>query len=216
MSAYASPAPSDSNNEPKKITFRFCEDCSNLLYPRENKENNTLQFACRTCSYETEAQSSCIYRNELSNTAAETAGVTSDLGQDPTVSNTYAGSAMHPNIMSTTNTSPNHHHPMDDDDEDMDLDSLADVPSFCTMCGQEIFCGMCGQETKDAGLFIEADDEEPGVLHASRPPREVHMPDALMADHRYFDLDEDYDVDDDDDFDATEPPYHSQQHPHPQ
>ncbi|KAK7626698.1 hypothetical protein IWX48DRAFT_634609 [Phyllosticta citricarpa] len=88
MSAYASPAPSDSNNEPKKITFRFCEDCSNLLYPRENKENNTLQFACRTCSYETEAQSSCIYRNELSNTAAETAGVTSDLGQDPTLPRT--------------------------------------------------------------------------------------------------------------------------------
>ncbi|KAK7516787.1 hypothetical protein IWZ03DRAFT_312394 [Phyllosticta citriasiana] len=190
MSAYASPAPSDSNNEPKKITFRFCEDCSNLLYPRENKENNTLQFACRTCSYETEAQSSCIYRNELSNTAAETAGVTSDLGQDPTVN--------------------------------MDLELLADVPSFCTMCGQEIFCGMCGQETKDAGLFIEADDEEPGVLHASRPPREVHMADAVLADHRYFDLDEDYDVDDDDDdddddnLDLTAPPcHHFQEHPQP-
>ncbi|KAK8252332.1 hypothetical protein HDK77DRAFT_479319 [Phyllosticta capitalensis] len=208
MSAYASPAPSDSNNEPKKITFRFCEDCSNLLYPRENKETNTLQFACRTCSYETEAQSSCIYRNELSNTAAETAGVTSDLGQDPTVSS----SAMHPNIMPTTNTYPNHH--MDnDDDDDMDLDSLADVPSFCTMCGQEIFCGICGQETKDAGLFIEADDEEPGHLHASRPPREVHTPDTIMSDHRYFDVDEDYDVDDGDDFD-DDIAYHTQEHHH--
>ncbi|OMP83511.1 DNA-directed RNA polymerase II subunit RPB9 [Diplodia seriata] len=87
MADYASPTPSDGGNtEPKKITFRFCADCSNLLYPRENPEDrNSLQFACRTCNYYTEADTSCIYRNEMSNTAAETAGVTSDLGQDPTL-----------------------------------------------------------------------------------------------------------------------------------
>lgn len=33
------------------------------------------------------------------------------------------------------------------------------VPSFCTMCGQEILCPLCGQET-DNGFYLEAEDPE--------------------------------------------------------
>ncbi|KAB2577328.1 putative dna directed rna polymerase ii 15 kda protein [Lasiodiplodia theobromae] len=185
MADYASPAPSDGGNtEPKKITFRFCADCSNLLYPRENPEDrNSLQFACRTCNYYTDADTSCIYRNEMSNTAAETAGVTSDLGQDPTVSN----AAVH------TGAPPHHHSGNMNpymDVEDMDMNVMDDVPSFCTMCGQEIFCEICGQETKDAGLFIEADDEDPHhALHANRP-KEIPLGPADE-----YDFDEDNDAD---------------------
>lgn len=161
-----------------------------MLYPRENPENrNSLQFACRTCNYYTDADTSCIYRNEMSNTAAETAGVTSDLGQDPTVSTAAGAHTLHSNSVSPYM-----------DVEDLDVDVMGDVPSFCTMCGQEIFCEICGQETKDAGLFIEADDEDPRrAVHASRP-KEVPLGAANEYD---FDEDEDADM-----MDHDHPPSH--------
>ncbi|EKG10879.1 DNA-directed RNA polymerase M/15kDa subunit [Macrophomina phaseolina MS6] len=193
MADYASPAPSEGDNEPKKITFRFCADCSNLLYPRENPENrNSLQFACRTCNYYTDADTSCIYRNEMSNTAAETAGVTSDLGQDPTVSTAAGAHTPHTNAMSP-------HMDMEE------MDEMGDVPSFCTMCGQEIFCEICGQETKDAGLFIEADDEDPRrAVHASRP-KEIPLGAA-----------DEYDVDEDDDAVMMDHDHQQSYHPNGQ
>lgn len=42
-------------------------------------------FACRTCQFSEEASSSCVFRNNLYNTVGETAGVTQDVGSDPTV-----------------------------------------------------------------------------------------------------------------------------------
>ena len=56
-----------------------------MLYPREDKINNTLMFSCRTCNFTEPATSSCVFRNELSNTVGETAGITQDVGSDPTV-----------------------------------------------------------------------------------------------------------------------------------
>jgi DNA-directed RNA polymerase II subunit RPB9 len=56
-----------------------------MLYPKEDPDTHRLQFACRTCQYSEEATSSCVFRNNLSNTAGETAGVTQDVGSDPTV-----------------------------------------------------------------------------------------------------------------------------------
>ncbi|TVY80696.1 DNA-directed RNA polymerase II subunit [Lachnellula suecica] len=84
----ASPA-SSSGEEQKKnmeqITFRFCSECSNMLYPKEDPDTHRLQFACRTCQYSEEATSSCVFRNVLNNAVGETAGVTQDVGSDPTV-----------------------------------------------------------------------------------------------------------------------------------
>ncbi|KAI6712097.1 hypothetical protein JHW43_005365 [Diplocarpon mali] len=84
----ASPA-SSAGSEPKKnmeqITFRFCSECSNMLYPKEDPDTHRLQFACRTCQYSEEATSSCVFRNILNNAVGETAGVTQDVGSDPTV-----------------------------------------------------------------------------------------------------------------------------------
>ena len=58
---------------------------SNMLYPKEDRLNNTLMFACRTCQFSEPAASSCVFRNNLYNTTGDTAGVTQDVGADPTV-----------------------------------------------------------------------------------------------------------------------------------
>jgi DNA-directed RNA polymerase II subunit RPB9 len=69
----------------EQITFRFCSECSNMLYPKEDEDSHKLQFVCRTCQYTEEATSTCVFRNELNGDAGETAGVTQDVGSDPTV-----------------------------------------------------------------------------------------------------------------------------------
>lgn len=56
-----------------------------MLYPKEDSDTHRLKFACRTCSYEEDAVSSCVFRNVLNNAVGETAGVTQDVGSDPTV-----------------------------------------------------------------------------------------------------------------------------------
>lgn len=58
---------------------------SNMLYPKEDLNNKKLMYACRTCQFSEEATSSCVFRNNLFNTVGETAGVTQDVGSDPTV-----------------------------------------------------------------------------------------------------------------------------------
>lgn len=60
-----------------------------MLYPKEDRNSNKLMFACRTCQFSEEAISSCVFRNNLYNTVGETAGVTQDVGSDPTVGIPY-------------------------------------------------------------------------------------------------------------------------------
>ncbi|KAL8830292.1 MAG: hypothetical protein Q9170_005798 [Blastenia crenularia] len=71
--------------EKEQITFRFCRECSNMLYAKEDRINNKLMFACRTCQYSEDASSACVFRNSIYNVIGETAGVTQDVGSDPTV-----------------------------------------------------------------------------------------------------------------------------------
>lgn len=56
-----------------------------MLYPKEDGENQRLMYACRTCQFSEPAASACVFRNDLSNAVGETAGVTQDVGLDPTV-----------------------------------------------------------------------------------------------------------------------------------
>lgn len=56
-----------------------------MLYPKEDPDTKKLNFACRTCTYQEEAVSACVFRNVLNNAVGETAGVTQDVGSDPTV-----------------------------------------------------------------------------------------------------------------------------------
>ena len=56
-----------------------------MLYPKEDRQTHQLMFACSTCQYSEKASSSCVFRNNLDTTIGETAGVTQDVGSDPTV-----------------------------------------------------------------------------------------------------------------------------------
>jgi len=75
----------EAQNNLEQITFRFCSECSNMLYPKEDEDSHKLQFTCRTCQYTEEATSTCVFRNLMNNTAGATAGVTQDVGSDPTL-----------------------------------------------------------------------------------------------------------------------------------
>jgi DNA-directed RNA polymerase II subunit RPB9 len=93
-------------------------------------------------------------RHEIASTVGDTAGITQDVGQDPTV-------GLSDSFSDTSLSGP--------------------LPDFCTMCGQEIFCEICGQETEN-GFYIEADDEESALYgpitrsstphHSSTPQQE--------------------------------------------
>ncbi|CEJ61043.1 Putative DNA-directed RNA polymerase subunit [Penicillium brasilianum] len=113
----ASPAPSGgADTKPAdQIHFRFCRECSNLLYPKEDRITNQLMFTCRTCHVGEPATSHCVYQNKLNSQVGDTAGVTQDVASDPTVC------APEPIL------------------------GFLNIPGFCTCCGKEISCETCGR-----------------------------------------------------------------------
>ena len=124
----SSPAASHDGDASKKdleqITFKFCSECSNMLYPQEDDGKTELLFMCRTCSYSEPASQYCIFRNVLNNQAGEVAGVTQDVGSDLTVSAAVssvshgAASACH---------------------------APSEGYAYCICCGKFIMCGVCRQ-----------------------------------------------------------------------
>lgn len=116
---------------------------SNMLYPKEDRLNNTLMFACRTCQFSEPADAACIYRNSLKETIAETPGNVQDVAQDPTVGD----------------ATPSCDSAYDSAMDMGDAEGLDSVPDMCTLCGQEILCPLCEQPT-DRGVILEAEDPE--------------------------------------------------------
>ncbi|KAI8942227.1 hypothetical protein NX059_000310 [Plenodomus lindquistii] len=114
------------------ILFRFCSECSNLLFPREDRAENKLLFACRTCSFTEEAPSSCVMRHEIASTVGATAGVTAEVAQDPTVRLPEYDSQA----------------------------ALNEEMPCCTMCGMPIMCAECGEESAP-GYALEVIEDEP-------------------------------------------------------
>ncbi|KAK0737231.1 hypothetical protein B0T21DRAFT_383247 [Apiosordaria backusii] len=143
----SSPAPSASGDQSQshgqkpleQITFRFCSECSNMLYPKEDEADRRLMFTCRTCNFSEEATSSCIFRNILNNAAGETAGVTQDVGSDPTVGESSVASH---HASSSENRNPDH---------------CAFV--CCLTCGRMISCEIC----KDRLSVLPADAHNPAA-----------------------------------------------------
>ncbi|KAI1625025.1 putative DNA directed RNA polymerase II 15 kDa subunit [Exophiala viscosa] len=88
MSAAASPAPSEEQTKRSEVSYRFCQECSNLLYPKEDKATSTLLYICKACHAMTTHDSACTYRQQLGATVQETAGVTTDVANDPTLPRT--------------------------------------------------------------------------------------------------------------------------------
>ncbi|CEQ40866.1 SPOSA6832_02526 [Sporobolomyces salmonicolor] len=66
-------------------SIEFCNECSNLLYPKEDKVHKILLYACRNCGHQQETLNACVYKHDLIVTDKETAGVTQDLDTDPTL-----------------------------------------------------------------------------------------------------------------------------------
>ncbi|THV73848.1 hypothetical protein D6D28_02982 [Aureobasidium pullulans] len=85
MASHDSPSDDTAVTQNDRIKFRFCRECSNMLYPREDKETNQLIFQCRNCQWPTAVGPTCIYRNEVSHNLRETAGVVTDVASDPTL-----------------------------------------------------------------------------------------------------------------------------------
>lgn len=71
----------------------FCRECNNMLYPKEDRQQRRLLYACRTCTYSEPSPPelhNCIYVNDLK--AAPTARLTisKELILDPTLRRTKA------------------------------------------------------------------------------------------------------------------------------
>lgn len=101
------------------------------MFPREDKSENRLLFACRTCAYTEVAPSSCVMRHDISSTVGATAGVTAEVAQDPTVGPSHSSSQA----------------------------SLSEELPCCTMCGMDIICVECGEDWAP-GFALEAEDEQ--------------------------------------------------------
>ncbi|KAF9166925.1 DNA-directed RNA polymerase II core subunit rpb9 [Actinomortierella ambigua] len=74
-------------------SFKYCSECNNLLYPREDRSipelsQRKLMFACRNCDYQEPADNNCVYRNEIAHAPAEQTLIVQDLSTDPTLPRT--------------------------------------------------------------------------------------------------------------------------------
>merc|ERR1712045_1107677 len=70
---------------PGFVGIRFCQECNNMLYPKEDKANRVLLYACRNCDFRQLADSSCIYVNRITHEINEMANICTDVIQDPTM-----------------------------------------------------------------------------------------------------------------------------------
>lgn len=113
-----------------------------MLNAQEDRDNHQLVFTCRTCRYVGTAESLCVYRNELSNTVGETAGITQDVGQDPTVCGEKDDDVV---VVGGG------------DERKVEGDEVA--PDLCTLCGQTIACAVCGEKVVD-GHYIHIDERK--------------------------------------------------------
>ncbi|XP_065057270.1 DNA-directed RNA polymerase II subunit RPB9-like [Rhopilema esculentum] len=70
------------------VGIRFCQECNNMLYPKENKEDKILLYACRNCDYQERATNSCIYVNRVVHDVNELTQIIADVVADPTLPRT--------------------------------------------------------------------------------------------------------------------------------
>jgi DNA-directed RNA polymerase II subunit RPB9 len=69
-------------------TMKFCRECNNILYPKEDREQKVLLYACRNCDHQEVADNNCVYRNEVFHSADERTQVLQDVASDPTLPRT--------------------------------------------------------------------------------------------------------------------------------
>ncbi|KAJ8444930.1 hypothetical protein Cgig2_029124 [Carnegiea gigantea] len=69
-------------------TMKFCRECNNILYPKEDRDHKILLYACRNCDHQEVADNNCVYRNEIHHSAGERTQVLQDVAADPTLPRT--------------------------------------------------------------------------------------------------------------------------------
>lgn len=163
MSTPASTTSDDQQGKPEleQITFRFCSECSNMLYPKEDEETHRLQFTCRTCHYTEQATSTCVFRHVMNSAAGETAGVTQDVGSDPTVGNFSFG---------TRWTEGGRMGKWEEYGPTF-------IPEVCLCCGETLRCDQCGQSSDYFAV-----DAVPVAAH--RHPEHSHMNNGVEEEAR--------------------------------
>jgi len=70
---------------PGFVGIRFCQECNNMLYPKEDKDNRVLLYACRNCDYRQLADSCCVYVNKIMHEVDEITNIVTDVTGDPTL-----------------------------------------------------------------------------------------------------------------------------------
>lgn len=73
---------------PGFVGIKFCKECNNMLYPKEDKENKMLLYACRNCQYQEVADNTCIYVNRITAEVDEFTQIIGDVIADPTLPRT--------------------------------------------------------------------------------------------------------------------------------
>ncbi|CAH9066154.1 unnamed protein product [Cuscuta europaea] len=71
-------------------TMKFCCECNNILYPKEDKDQKILLYACRNCDHQEVAETNCVYRNEVFHSVGEKTVILHDVTADPTLPRTKA------------------------------------------------------------------------------------------------------------------------------
>ncbi|EDV29111.1 DNA-directed RNA polymerase II subunit RPB9 [Trichoplax sp. H2] len=73
---------------PAFVGIQFCQECNNMLYPKEDKENKVLRYMCRNCEYSRIAENPCIYVNKITHEINELTQIIADVVADPTLPRT--------------------------------------------------------------------------------------------------------------------------------
>jgi len=71
-------------------SMQFCRECNNLLYPKENRLEKRLYFACRNCPYKQEADTTCVYVNDIKQATTGSLNIHRDIILDPSLKRTHA------------------------------------------------------------------------------------------------------------------------------
>ena len=71
------------------MTILFCQECNNMLYPKQDSQNKILLYACRHCDHQQEATHSCVYRNDVRHIGKDFGVDYRELCSDPTLPRVY-------------------------------------------------------------------------------------------------------------------------------
>ncbi|XP_057315528.1 DNA-directed RNA polymerase II subunit RPB9-like [Hydractinia symbiolongicarpus] len=80
--------PETSQRGPGFVGIKFCQECNNMLYPKEDKERKILKYSCRNCEYQERSKNSCIYVNMIVHDVNEMTQIVADVVADPTLPRT--------------------------------------------------------------------------------------------------------------------------------